>query len=144
MSYSSVNFFGKKQRESMESNPIDRREKNICLYPFGNNFRRWITTAFRLSGTESARARAHRSSSRGQPGVPEALHVSVPRGKDAHSSLTSADICSVAAPAVATARAGQRHRATARPLSPSLSRSLPEEFAHSAILRGNRSNAIDD
>lgn len=40
----------------------------------------------------------------------EALHVPVPRGKDAHSSLTFADICSVAAPAAAT-RAGQRHRA---------------------------------
>lgn len=40
----------------------------------------------------------------------EALYVSVPRGKDAHSSLTSADICSVAAPVPVATRTDQRHQ----------------------------------
>lgn len=54
-------------------------------------------------GVSPRRRGTLRSRSRGQlvPVPLEALHVPVPRGKDAHSSLTSANICSVAAPATA-------------------------------------------
>lgn len=77
----------------------------------------------------------HRSRLRGQP-YPiflEALHVSVPRGKDAHSSLTSADICLVAGRCSCTVatRTDQRHRhhvPAALPVALSLSRSLSFSF----------------
>lgn len=102
-----------KARE-MGSNPIDRREreKKIYIHPFRNNFRRRMTTAFRNG------EHAHRSRSRGQPYLyPSRPCTSLfPGARTPTVPSPPADICSVAAPAAATARAGQRHRATARPL----------------------------
>lgn len=126
-----VNSFRKQGAQSVQ-NGIEYHwyggEKKIYIYSsVWKYFRRWITSTYPRGVSPRQNEKRATSVPLKRSAVPVALeapHVPVARGKDAHSSLTFADICSIAAPAAAT-RAGQRHRARPHDRYISVAISLP-------------------